>query len=58
MRNVQLPEDLCQQAEKKYSARFDGLEPFLTFVLQQLVSEKAAEMDRAEQRYWKSDYAI
>ena len=50
LRQVQLPSDLCESVEKHYSERFGTLEQFLTFVLQELVRDDAAQMDRAEQQ--------
>jgi hypothetical protein len=37
-------------AEQKFGARFGGLEPFLSFLLQELLREEAAEMDKNELR--------
>ena len=50
MRQISLPSELCQAAEQRFGARFGGLEQFLTFVLQELLRDDAAKMDRAEQR--------
>jgi hypothetical protein len=50
MRQISLPSELCQAAEQRFAARFGGLEQFLTFVLQELLRDVAAQMDRAEQR--------
>jgi hypothetical protein len=50
MREVKLPADLCQNAERRFGARFGSLEQFLVFVLQELLRDDAAQMDRAEQR--------
>ena len=50
MREVRLPSELCQGAEQRFGARFGSLEQFLTFVLQELLRDDAAEMDQAEQR--------
>lgn len=49
-REVKLASDLCDAAEKKFGARFGGLEPFLNSVLQQLVRDDAAQMDQNEQQ--------
>jgi hypothetical protein len=49
-RSVKLPAALCEAAEKKFSARFGTIEEFLTFVLQELVRDDAAQMDQDEQR--------
>jgi hypothetical protein len=50
MRQISLPSELCQAAEQRFGTRFGGLEQFLTFVLQELLRDVAAQMDRAEQR--------
>lgn len=49
-REVHLPSDLCDTAERKFGPRLGSLEQILTFVLQQLVREDAVQMDQAEQR--------
>lgn len=49
-RSVQLPVALCETIEKRFSARFGGLEPFLVFVMQELVRDEAGQMDEAERR--------
>ncbi len=49
-REVRLPADLCHRAEKRFAGRFGGLEPFLTFVLRELLSDEAEQMDEDEQR--------
>jgi hypothetical protein len=50
MREVQLPAELCLTAEERYGARFGNVEQLLTFVLQELLRDDAAQMDQAEQR--------
>jgi hypothetical protein len=50
MREVQLPVDLCDDAERRFGARFGSLEELLTFVLRELLRDQAAEMDQSEQR--------
>lgn len=47
-RQVDLPEDLCAIAEKRFSASFGNLEAFLEFVLRELVSDEAQAMDESE----------
>jgi hypothetical protein len=49
-RDIRLPASLCDAAEQKFAARFGSLEQFLSFVLQELVREDAAQMDQDEQR--------
>jgi hypothetical protein len=50
LREVRLAASLCEAAERKFGARFGGLEPFLNALLQELLRDDAAEMDRDEQR--------
>ena len=50
VREVRLPEDLCDPAENNFAARYGSLEEFLVFVLRELVRDDAAQMDQAEQR--------
>lgn len=49
-REVKLEAALCEAAERKFGPRFGGLEPFLNFLLQELLREDAAEMDQDERR--------
>jgi len=49
-RQVQLPEDLCAAAEKKFAARFHSVEELLEFILRDLVQDSAAAADENEQR--------
>ena len=49
-RQLQLPEDLCATAEKKFAARFQSVEELLEFVLRELVQNSAAAADENEQR--------
>ena len=48
IRTVQLPNDICEAAEKKYGSRFDNIEQFLVFVLNELTNDAAAKADVAE----------
>jgi len=50
MRELRLPLDLCQAAERKFAERFGSLEEFLVFVMAELVRDDAAQMDQAEER--------
>ena len=50
MRDVKLPEDLCEKIEKLYEKRFGTLEQFLTFALEELTRDDASQADQAEQR--------
>jgi len=49
-RRIQLPEELCAAAEKKFAPRFATLEELLAFVLRQLLSDRAEQADADEQR--------
>lgn len=49
VRDLRLPAELCQKAEERFGARYGGLEPFLIFVLQELLRDEAAKMNQAEQ---------
>ena len=50
MRNVQIPEELCAAAEKKFGSVFGSLEELLVFVLRDLSRDEAAHSDQAEQQ--------
>jgi hypothetical protein len=48
-RQISLREELCASAEQKLGARFESLESFLEYMLQELVRNDAEEFDKAEQ---------
>jgi hypothetical protein len=50
MRDVRLPAELCNDAEKRFAGRFGSVEELLAFVLQELLQDQATQMDQAEQR--------
>ena len=50
VREVRLPDELCNEAERRFGARFGSLEEFLVFVLRELLRDQAAQMDQDEQR--------
>jgi hypothetical protein len=50
MREIRLPAELCDQAEKKFSGRFGSVEDLLTSVLQELLRDNASQADEAEQK--------
>ena len=50
MRNVALPAELCNEAERRFAERFGSAGGFLVFVLRELLRDQAAQMDHAEQR--------
>jgi hypothetical protein len=47
-RNVRLPRDLCEAAEKQYADQYGSLEELLTFMLGQISGEEADRLDRSE----------
>jgi hypothetical protein len=50
LRDVRLPAELCDDAERRLAARFGSLEEFLGFVLRELLRDESTQMDQAEQR--------
>lgn len=50
MRVLQLPSELCAEAEKKFGHVFDSVEELLTAVLRDLLRDDARAADEAEQR--------
>jgi hypothetical protein len=48
-RQVNLPEDLCAFAERRFIPRFENLEALLEFVLRELTQDKAEQLDQTEQ---------
>jgi hypothetical protein len=50
MRQVNLPAELCETAEKRFCKQFGSFEEFLIFVLGELVRDDAERMDRNERR--------
>jgi hypothetical protein len=50
MREVRLPADLCEAAEKKFAQKFGNLEELLAFILRDLLRDEGARLDQAEQR--------
>lgn len=50
MRTIQLPADLCADAEKKFGQVFGSVEELLHFVLRDLLRDEAHAADEAEQR--------
>jgi hypothetical protein len=50
VRDIRLPAELCNDAERCFAARFASVEDLLVFVLQELLRDQAAQMDQAEQR--------
>jgi hypothetical protein len=50
MRQVGLPAELCERIEQRFGTHGRSLEQFLTFVMQELLRDDAAQMDDAEKR--------
>jgi hypothetical protein len=50
MRIVQLPDELCVAAEKRYGSVFGSLEELLIFILNDLANDDALTADQAERR--------
>lgn len=50
VREVRLPAQLCIDAERRFAARFSSVEELLVHVLQELLRDKAAQMDESERR--------
>jgi hypothetical protein len=50
MRELRLPADLCESAEKKFAQRFGTVEELLIFILRDLLCDDAARFDQAEQK--------
>lgn len=48
-RPINLPEDLCAAAERRFSPQFETLEALLEFVLRELTQDNAESLDQAEQ---------
>jgi hypothetical protein len=50
MRPLNLPADLCAQAERRFGGSFGNLEQLLEYILRHLLRDDAAQADEAEQR--------
>jgi hypothetical protein len=50
VREVSLPAELCEAAEKKFAQKFSSLEELLTFILREVLRDETSKLDRAEQR--------
>jgi len=50
IRNVALPADLCDAAEKRFRAQFENVEELLGAVLRELLRDDSERMDEAERR--------
>ena len=49
-RTVNLPAELCVQAERKFGEKFGSLEQLLEYVLRDLLRDDTAQADEGEQR--------
>ena len=49
MRNISLPEELCQKAEQKFRHRYENVDDFLLAVMTELLRDDATAMDVNEQ---------
>ncbi len=47
-RQVDLPEDLCAMAEKRWGGRFENFEAFLEFILRELLRDQSQVLDQSE----------
>jgi hypothetical protein len=50
MRDVRLPADVCDAAEKKFANTFRSLDEMLIFILRDLLRDDGSQADQAEQR--------
>jgi hypothetical protein len=50
MCSVNLPAELCVEAEKRFGEKFGSLEQLLEYVLRDLLRDEAAQADAGEQR--------
>jgi hypothetical protein len=50
MRELRLPADLCESAEKQFGQRFATVEELLVFILRDLLNDDAARFDQAEEK--------
>lgn len=49
-RVIELPEHLCAAAESRFAGQFATLTELLTFVLSELLCDRAEKLDKAEQQ--------
>jgi len=50
MRTLNLPADLCVDAERRFGARFASVDQLLEYVLRELLRDDAARLDQTEQK--------
>jgi hypothetical protein len=48
-REIRIPADLCDAAEKKFAGAFHNVDELLAFVLQELIHGDTVDLDRADQ---------
>jgi len=49
-RDLRLPADLCDAAEKKFANTFGSVDEMLTFILRDLLRDEGSQADQTEQR--------
>lgn len=48
-RTVQLPEDVCAQAEEWLKGRFDNIEALIDFLLREIMKDDGSTLDQREE---------
>lgn len=48
-RSVQIPQELCEQAEQWLQGRFESLEALISFALRELMETDAGRLDQQEE---------
>ena len=48
-RSLQIPEELCAQAERWLRGRFNNLEDLVAFALEEIIKEESAKLDQQEE---------
>lgn len=48
-RTVQLPEDVCAQAEQWLNGRFDNIEALIDFLLREIMKDDGSSLDQREE---------
>jgi hypothetical protein len=49
-RDLRLPADLCEAAERRFGTHFSNIEELLAFVLKELVREDSRKLDQSDQQ--------
>jgi hypothetical protein len=50
MREIKLPEELCEAVEQRFAKQFATIEEFLVFVMTELARDSAHQMDQKDQQ--------